>query len=136
MDVIKRNTDYALRAILHLARNYGGESISSRVLADAEDVPYELLCKLMQKLNGAALVKSEMGPKGGFSLNRSPGEITLREIVAVIQGPISINRCLVKSGVCERQYCCTLSSKLAGLQDKVDDFLGGVTLDDFLNEND
>lgn len=135
MDVIKRNTDYALRAILHLARNYGGESISSRVLADAEDVPYELLCKLMQKLNGAGLVKSEMGPKGGFSLNRLPEEITLRDVVATIQGPISINRCLVKSDVCERQYCCVLSRKLAGLQEQVDEYLGGVTLGDFLKEN-
>ena len=134
MDVIKRNTDYALRAMLHLARNYGGESISSRVLADAEDIPYQLTCKLMQKLHGAGMVKSEMGPKGGFSLSKAPKAISLRDVVAVIQGPISINRCLVQSDVCERQLCCMLSNKLAGLQDVVEEYLGGVTLDDFLEK--
>lgn len=132
MDVIKRNTDYALRAMVHLARNYGGDVISSRVLADAEGISYQLTCKLMQKLHKAGLVTSVMGAKGGFALGREPGEITLAEVVTVIQGPVTINRCLAQGGVCELQDSCTLSSKLAVLQTTVEDYLVGVTLDDFI----
>ncbi len=132
MDVIKRNTDYALRAMVHLARNYGGGVISSRVLADAEGISYQLTCKLMQKLHKAGLVTSVMGVKGGFALARDPGEITLAEVVTVIQGPVIINRCLAQDGVCEMQESCTLSGKLAGLQTTVQDYLNGVTLDEFI----
>lgn len=136
MDIIRRNTDYALRAMVHLARKYGGEAVSSRVLAESEDISYQLTCKLMQKLAKANLVESLMGPKGGFNLKRAPGEITLGEVVVAIQGLVSVNKCLVEGGICDRQDICPLSGKLAGLQDTLEEYLEGVTLADFLVTND
>jgi len=68
MDVIRRNTDYAVRLAVHLAKHYGKEPISTRAAAAEEQVPYQLACKLMQKLNNANLVASCMGPRGGFVL--------------------------------------------------------------------
>ena len=72
MDVLRRNTDYGLRMMAALAGHFGGELVSARQLAGTGHFSYELGCKILQKLNKAGLVKSSMGPKGGFTLSREP----------------------------------------------------------------
>ena len=132
MDVLRRNTDYAMRAMVNLAGHYGEEPVSTRDIAQAEDISYELACKLMQKLNKAGLVKSSMGPNGGFGLNRKPDKINLLEIIWAIQGPLSINRCLLGPDVCPHQKGCPITVKLAKLQKYVSNYLGSITLDELL----
>lgn len=132
MDIVRRNTDYAIRAMVHLARRYndGAEPVSTRKIARDEGISYQLACKLMQKLHDAKLVDSKMGPKGGFSLKRSPEEITLKEIIETIQGPVSLNRCLLHEDACVRQSECTVSRKLSELQNRIGEFLDETTLAD------
>jgi Rrf2 family protein len=120
--------------MVNLAKNYGDGPISTRAAAAEENVPYQLACKLMQKLQKSELIRSCMGPKGGFRLDREPSQISLREVVETIQGPISINRCLLAAGACERQRGCTARTKLAELQQYVRDYLSGITLDELLHD--
>lgn len=130
MDVIRRNTDYAVRLIIHLAKHYGNGPISTRAAAVEEQVPYQLACKLMQKLNNAKLVTSCMGPKGGFVLGAEPSKISLLEVVEAIQGPISMNRCVLSEDACPKQTTCTVRGKLASLQKNINSGLAGITLDE------
>jgi len=132
MDVIRRNTDYALRLMINLARNFGKGPVSSKILAEKEEVSYQLTCKLMQKLNTAGLVKSQMGPKGGFFLDKKPSEITLAAVVDVIQGPVTLNRCFHGIGICPRQSKCPISKRLAELQEYIGRFFKSITLSQFL----
>ena len=132
MDILRRNTDYALRAMVNLAGHYGEEPVSTRDISQSEDISYQLTCKLMQKLNNAGLVKSSMGPNGGFVLSRTPTKITLAEIIDVIQGPLSLNRCLLGENVCPRQSSCPITVKLAKLQKNIGDYLQSITLDELL----
>ena len=133
VDVVRRNTDYALRLIVNLAKHHGNGPVSTRAAAKEEDVPYQLACKLMQRLHKSELVKSSMGPRGGFILGREPSQISLREVVEIIQGPISINRCLLAADACKRQHNCGVRVKLAELQRYVRDFFDHITLDDLLH---
>lgn len=130
MDVVRRNTDYAVRLMVHLAREYGQGPVSTRVVAREEGVSYPLACKLMQKLHGSKLIDSCMGPKGGFTLGRAPTNITLLEVVEAIQGPISLNKCLLSSDACGRQTHCTVRAKLAGVQETILKSLAGITFAD------
>ena len=128
MDVLRRNTDYALRMMTALADNFDGKAISARQLASEGNFSYDLGCKILQRLHKAGLVHSHMGPKGGFSLSREPSEITLMEIVNVLQGGILLNRCLLGGNGCECQADCVISEKLADLQQYINDYLGGISL--------
>jgi len=131
MDLVRRNTDYAVRLMVNLARNYRKGPVSTRTAAAAEDVPYQLACKLMQRMRNKKLLESSMGPEGGFNLSRDPSKISLLEVIETIQGPISINRCLSGTDRCPRQKSCPVTAKLAKIQEYVCDYLGGVTLDQF-----
>jgi Rrf2 family protein len=130
MDVVRRNTDYAIRAMVNLAKNYTEVTVSTRKIADDENIPYQLACKLMQKLHNNKLVESYMGPKGGFRLRLDPSKISLLEVIEAIQGPLTLNRCLLSVDICPRQKSCPLTVKLAELQEYVYNYLGGITLDE------
>jgi Rrf2 family protein len=128
MDILRRNTDYGLRLMVSLAQHYDGDTISTRVLAAEQEVSYQLACKLMQQLHEAKLVESLMGPKGGFRLSRRPAEISLLEVIEVLQGPVRLNRCLLRKAACPRRNQCPVRKKIGALQDHIDEFLGAVSL--------
>ncbi len=130
MDVLRRNTDYALLAMVHLAAHWKQGPASVRKLASQENISYPLVRKLMQKLCNCGLVESSMGSKGGFSLSRQPSEINLLEIIEIIQGPLRLNRCLLGLDICSRQKGCPISSKLVKLQKYMTNYLHGITLED------
>ncbi|MGB7580910.1 MAG: Rrf2 family transcriptional regulator [Sedimentisphaerales bacterium] len=131
MDIIRRNTDYALRAAVELAGRFGGEPVSTKELADNQRIPYQLACKLLQRLHKAGIVKSEMGPSGGFILCKNPSRITVRRLVEIIQGPVRLNNCKL----CRLSRCCTINPELARLQGKINDFLDGLTLKQLADTN-
>lgn len=135
MDFVRRNTDYAMRLMLNLARDYENGPISTKTAAKREEVPYQLACKLMQILQKANLVKSSMGPKGGFVLSQKPSKISLLEVIEVIQGPITINRCIIDSFACNRQKSCPVKRKLARLQNRIKKDLADITLDLLLRDH-
>ena len=133
MEVLRRNTDYGLRIIVNLARHFGnGELMSARQLAGEGNFSYELGCKLLQRLGKAKLVRSVMGPKGGFALARKPSEITLMDIINVLQGGICMNSCLAHGPGCEFESECEISTKLSCLQLYIDGYLGGITIEEIL----
>jgi len=134
MDVIRRNTDYAVRLAVHLAKHYGNEPISTRASAAEEHVPYQLACKLMQKLNNAKLVTSCMGPKGGFVLGAEPSKISLLDVVEAIQGSINMNRCLLSEDTCPKRTTCKVRGKLASLQKNINNGLAAITLDELTHK--
>ena len=132
MDTLRRNTDYGLRIMVALASESNGKSMSVRQLASEGNFSYDLGCKILQRLHKAGLIRSRMGPKGGFALSKDPSEISLMEIVKVLQGRIRLNRCLLGGDGCEFWPDCQISARLAHLQRHIDDYLGGITLAEML----
>ncbi len=133
MDVLRRNTDYALRMMVDLANHFNGEFTSARQLAENGNFSYQLGCKILQRLHKAGLVKSDMGPKGGFALSKEPSAITLMEIINALQGSVRLNRCLLGGEGCEFEPVCEIHTKLACLQFYIDGYLGGITLQEIIS---
>lgn len=128
MDILRRNTDYALRAMVHLTRHWQNGPVSTSEIAESEEISYQLACKLMQKLQKAGLVESTMGAKGGFTLSRRPSKISLTEVIEAVQGRINLNRCLMGDYKCPREAKCPVYVKLAGLQKQIDGYFARVNL--------
>ena len=128
MDIIRRNTDYALRAAVELAGRFGNGPVATKELSDRQDIPYQLACKLLQRLNKACIVKSIMGPAGGFMLSRNPSKITVRRVVEAVQGPVRLNKCLFEKGFCRLSQHCPINLELGRLQKKINAFLDGLSL--------
>lgn len=133
MEVIRRNTDYALRAAIHLAANYGQEPVPAKHIAEQENISYQLACKLMQKLVKSGLVKSIMGSKGGYVLAKKPENISIGEIVNVVQGPIHLNKCMNGEFKCEKADECPINKKLNSWQSSLNSEFANTTLDDLVN---
>ena len=132
MDLIRRDTDYAFRFVAQLTTAYGDKRpLSARVLAKDNKVSYTLTCKILQKLAGAGIVKSTMGPKGGFQLSKKPEKTEFKQIVEAIQGPVSVNRCLMGKYQCPLKGTCPVHSKMAKLQSHINGYLKELTLQEF-----
>jgi len=133
MNIVKQNTDYALRAMIDLAANYKDKAaVSVRTIAEQEDISYQFACKILQKLQGAGLVQSSMGPKGGYSLAKPPKRINLLEVLSAMQGPLTVNSCVLGHKGCPRTPACAASGKMNELQKYMEKFMADVTLDQFL----
>jgi Rrf2 family iron-sulfur cluster assembly transcriptional regulator len=134
MNVIRQETDYALRLMAVLATRDDDQpkSVSTRVLAEKSDVSYEFACKILQKLHEAGLIESIMGPKGGYQLHKNAHDITLLEVISAVQGPLSINECMLSNGCCSQKGSCPLSPTMGKLQKHMEDFLSKITLEEAL----
>ncbi|MCX5632454.1 MAG: Rrf2 family transcriptional regulator [Phycisphaerae bacterium] len=130
MDVIRRNTDYAMRLTASLVKSYGKQPISARQLAANQDVSEALACKLLQKLSSAKLVTSRMGANGGFELAKNPEKISLYQVVAAVQGDICLNRCVGGVKRCHNGQKCKTRKKLVALQKYIGEYLKNITLDE------
>lgn len=130
MDIIRRNTDYALRLVAALVENYGRPPVSARQLAVNQDVSEALACKLLQKLSSTKLVTSRMGANGGFELAKNPEKISLYQVIAAIQDNICLNRCVSDAKSCPKRPACKTRKKLVALQKYIEEYLKNITLDE------
>lgn len=86
---VSLKTDYALRAMVQLAAEVPGRPIKAERIADAQEIPLKFLLSILNELKRAYLVTSQRGPEGGYSLRRSPAEITLADVIRAVDGPLA-----------------------------------------------
>lgn len=127
--MLTRQTDYALRALLRLARLEPGKVISTATLAEEMEIPYRFLRRILLGLVDKGLVTSTRGKHGGLCLARPPAEINLRDIVQAVEPEaLILNLCLTDAAVCCRQPHCVVHTELAKLQKQLADGFAEVTL--------
>ena len=136
MELIRRKTDYALRCLVHLAQAARGQVISVHALAQREDIPEELLHKIMQDLSAAGIVLANRGRTGGFRLAKTPGKITVLGVLEALQGRFAMNRCFLAADRCRHKGDCGLRDKLIAIQEEMVAFFRAVTIADLLRQTD
>jgi Rrf2 family transcriptional regulator, cysteine metabolism repressor len=130
--------EYGVRIMVDLARHYGGRPRSLTDIAQAETLPLaylEQLVKLLREAN-PPLVMSTRGAHGGYRLSRSPEEITMGEIVRVLEGPIAPMICAVEGDmtqICGFLDSCKTKYLWARVRDAVAHTLDTMSLADLVS---
>jgi Rrf2 family protein len=97
---ITRQADYALRAMLYLAKIDPNDRAATSQIAADKHIPPSFLAKIISQLSIAGLIHTSRGARGGVSLALPPEKISLLSVVEAIDGPIALNECTLNSGVC------------------------------------
>ena len=105
--MLSSTADYALRAILVLARSAGDRPLRADEIADATGTPRNYLGKTLNALAKAGLVTSARGPTGGFSLAVAPETLPVERVVALFDAPRPHTRCLLGTGPCDAARPCS-----------------------------
>jgi Rrf2 family protein len=98
---LSRQADYAIRAISHLATLPEGQLVQTREIALSQDIPDKYLPTIVRTLARAGLLRTLRGSHGGVSLARPAAQISLWEVVEAIDGPVLLNRCMIRPGECK-----------------------------------
>lgn len=97
---ITKQADYAVRAVLFLAAQQDDERSPTNRIALEEKIPPSFLAKIISQLSVAGVVNTSRGAHGGVSLARPAAEISLLEVVEAIDGPITLNDCVIDPDSC------------------------------------
>ncbi len=97
---ITRQADYALRAMMFLARLEPKERAATSRIAEEQQIPPSFLAKIISQLSIAGFIHTSRGARGGVSLARPASEISILEVVEAIDGPIAVNECTLSQVGC------------------------------------
>ncbi|MBU3180800.1 RrF2 family transcriptional regulator [Clostridium psychrophilum] len=98
---------YGVKAMVDLAINYGEQPVSIKCISERQGISECYLEQLFSSLRKAKLIKSVRGAQGGYILNRPPEEITIYDVINVLEGPIEISTCLEDEECTNIDYCAT-----------------------------
>ncbi|MEJ2199467.1 MAG: Rrf2 family transcriptional regulator [Desulfuromonadaceae bacterium] len=104
--IITRATEYAIRALLYLARQPRGEIVYKKDICNQQNITPAFLTKILQPLIKSGIVGSQRGVGGGFFLRKNPEEVTLLDVVVSQEGPLLLNECLADGSACNREIFC------------------------------
>lgn len=104
---ITRQADYAVRAVLYLARKKD-QRIATSMIAEEQHIPPSFLAKIISQLSIAGLLHTSRGARGGVTLARDSKEITMLEVVEAIDGPIQLNECVDNASACSFTTDCPM----------------------------
>lgn len=133
---ISIDTDYSLRALQELATKDRTVPYSVFKIAKKRNIPNKYLEKLFRRLKQAGIVNAVKGRKGGYMMACDPDKITVKDIIAAVDGRTHIHSCTERKGekLCEFIDQCTFQDFWNDFNNHIDDFLETYTLANFLNE--
>jgi Rrf2 family protein len=129
---ITRQADYAVRAVLHLARAGNTERAATSTIAKEQKIPASFLAKIISQLSIAGLLHTARGARGGVTLAREPKDITLLEVVEAIDGPIQLNECVQAIGVCSFEDNCPVRAVWCDTQNELVRRLKSISFSDLM----
>jgi Rrf2 family transcriptional regulator, cysteine metabolism repressor len=129
-------SEYGIRALMELARHQGEGPVAARLVAQNQHIPLRFLEHQLAALHKAGLVQSFRGAGGGASLAREPGDITIADVIEVLEGPLSAMFCLdPRDETCWQSHACGLQELWSRVEAAVRDVFAQTTLADLVSRH-
>jgi len=113
--MLSKKTQYAIKALVILGKNYGKEPMQILRIAQEDKIPKKFLEQILLELRNAGLLVSKKGAGGGYSLNKDPNEIFLTQILRITGGPIALLPCVSLNFYQRCEEC--IDEKTCGIRD-------------------
>ncbi len=132
---ITRAAEYAIRGVLYLCSQPEGSVCLLSEISENQKIPPSFLSKIFQNLAKVGIVSSFRGTGGGFALIKNPSEITLLEVLEAIEGPISLNVCLIDGNTCDNRPTCPVHPIWKDAQQYLTTLLGTRNFEELVKAN-
>ena len=119
---------YGVRLMFDLAMHYGKGPIFLKEIAERQGMSEKYLWQLIPPLKQAGLVTSTRGAHGGYELSKSPDQMTVREIVSAVEGPLSLVDCVGDPSICARKDACVVNGVWSEISAKLIQAMEVITL--------
>ena len=137
--MLSKKSKYGLKAMLELAAEESGQRpIQASELAERQRLPKKFLEAILLELTRHGLLQSKLGRGGGYVLARKPGDITVGEIIRLLEGPLALIPCVSKTAYQKCRDCpytdhpqCPVQHVMGTVRDAIAGILDHYTLADF-----
>lgn len=124
---------YAVRMMIDLAEHQGDGVVALKDIAERQGISKKYLEQIVQILNRSDLLTTSRGYRGGYRLARPACEYTVKDILELTEGGFAPTACIESGAVaCERCEICATLPMWKGLQQTVEAYLSGITIQDLL----
>jgi len=134
---ITRECDYAIRILLMLSTIGDGKITDARTISEEQCIPLQFTLKILRKLLGAGLVRSYKGMHGGYCLNVAPKDLSINEVITLIDGGEGINECFQCGYKCNRVENvedCPVHVKLGMVNQLLTEKLSQITFESLITK--
>lgn len=133
--MLSNTCKYAIRATIYLALFASQEKKSGiKEIAEKLELPTPFLGKILQVLVKHQLLNSTKGPHGGFSLNKPAMDISIMEIIEIIDGTDAFDTCVIRTSKCSYDAPCSLHDKIGPLRGEMKRIYETETIADLASE--
>ena len=139
--MISKKTEYGLKALIHLARQYDQGPILIADLAREERIPKKFLEAILLSLKNSGILQSKKGKGGGYYLGRHPKNITFGQAIRIMEGPLAPVPCVSETAYaacdeCANESTCGIRLVMKDVRNAIADILDGTSLADALEKID
>lgn len=120
-------------ALKHISLKSDTHLTSAKEIADQMHIPFEVTAKVLQALASRGLLKAEYGAGGGYSLARPLSEVSIHQLSEMLEGHVTLTKCLSHEEPCEISSTCNITSPISNLNKKVQEFYKSVSLSEVLH---
>jgi len=126
---IGRHTDYAARIVLHLSCLPEGTQVTADEISRKRLLPPSFIRRIVGRLAAAGILRTTRGAGGGVALARKPGEISLLDVVAAMEGGVTLNACVDTPRSCPLAEACPVQRAWTGVTRALEAELEAVRFD-------